>query len=468
MRVLRLLLAAAAALFLTVAESHAERRLALVIGNDAYRNLTLRDQLQNAVGDAHAVRTALEGLGFTVISGENLDRAAMVERLSDFAARLQPEDIAFFFYAGHGVSMSGANYILPSDIAAPHATGRDEEERLADLAMPESRILERIKRSGARVAVVVLDACRDNPLAPTGGRAIGAARGLAPPPETRGVLSLYSAGAGQQALDRLDENDRERNSVFTRVFLRKLQTPGLGLRSLAFETQGEVAALAASVGREQTPGVYSQIIGEDVYLSGRSAPAAAPAPAAPPASDTQQAEFDAAMQTESVAALDAFLAKYPTGALANTARRERDKLKAAKAVATAPRPASGGAQIAALPPSPAPAAVTIAGNWSGRYYYPDGRQSVAFNFRFDGAGCSGRSSEPNTFGAKSAPHLYGNLRCSADHLSPGQTITISKQYDGTGGVSHAVVYMGVVSADLRRISGTWAIGATKGKFSMER
>ncbi len=467
MRVVRLFLAIFLALALNAAQARAERRVALVIGNDAYRNLSERDQLHNAVGDARAVKAALEGLGFTVLSGENIDRAAMIERLSDFSARLQPDDVAFFFYAGHGVSMNGANYILPSDIAEPHSTGRDEEERLADLAIAESRILERIKRSGARVAVVVLDACRDNPLAQAGGRSIGAVRGLAPPPETRGVLSIYSAGAGQQALDRLNSADTEKNSVFTRVFLRKLQTSGLGLRSMAFETQGEVASLAASVGHEQTPGVYSQIIGEDVYLAGRAA--AAPLMTAP-ANDPEQAEFDAAMQAETVTALDGFLAKYPSGALANTARREKDKLiaAAAKPVVAPPKPAPAETDVASLPPQPAPAPITMSGSWSGIYYYPDGRRSVAFNFHFSGPGCSGRGSEPNTFGDKSASHLYANLRCNADHLSPGQSVKIFKQYDGTGGVSHSVIYTGVVSRDMTHITGRWAIGATSGRFSMQR
>jgi len=303
----------------------AERRVALVIGNDVYRNLSDNEQLHNAVNDARAVKAALESLGFEVIAGENLNRASLVERLSDFGARLQQGDIAFFFYAGHGVSLNGANYILPSDISLPRSTDRGEEERLADLAVAEIRVIDRIKGAGARVAVVVLDACRDNPLAPPGGRSIGTARGLAPPPETRGVLSIYSAGVGQQALDRLNDTDAASNSVFTRVFVRKLKTPSLGLRAAAFETQGEVASLAASSGHEQVPGVYSQIIGEDVYLAGRAVSTAADL-----SGDTQQAEFAAAMQQRTLSALDAFISKYSTSSLAEIARRERDRLAKAE------------------------------------------------------------------------------------------------------------------------------------------
>lgn len=313
------------ALFSFTLPAFAEKRIALVIGNDVYRNLPEREQLHNAINDARAMRAALEGLGFEVMPvAENLDRAALVGRLSDFAAKLEQGDIAFFFYAGHGVSLNGANYLLPTDIPPPRASGRAEEDRLAELSVPESSISDRIKRSGARIAVVVLDACRDNPLAPPGGRSVGVSRGLAPPLETRGVLSIYSAGSGQQALDRLGETDTSANSVFTRVFVKKLKTPGLGLRAAAFETQGEVASLAGGAGHEQVPGVYSQIIGEDVFLAGREA--VGPVAVEPVVADMQGAEFEAAMQADTVLALGAFAEKYKTGPFVVIARRERERL----------------------------------------------------------------------------------------------------------------------------------------------
>lgn len=338
-RSIRLIVAAFFAFAAAGLPAAAEKRVALVIGNNAYRNLPERDQLRNAVNDARAVKATLEGLGFKVIPGENLDRAKIVERLSDFEAQLQEGDVAFFFYSGHGVSLNGANYMLPSDIVPPRSSGRDEEERLADLAVAETRVIDRIKRSGARVAVMVLDACRDNPLTPAGGKGVGGARGLSPAPETRDMLTIYSAGVGQQARDRLTEDDREPNSVFTRVFLKKLMKPGLGLRAAAFETQGEVAALAASAGHEQVPGVYSQIIGEDLYLAGREV---RPPPAVvTPISDEQQAELEAAMQANGVVGLDEFLTKYPKGPLANIARLERDKrLKSVAVLPPAQQPSS--------------------------------------------------------------------------------------------------------------------------------
>ena len=324
MRFWRMVFASLALIFFAL-PACAEKRIALVIGNDIYRNLPEREQLHNAVNDARAIRAALDGLGFEVMPvAENLDRAALVGRLSDFAARLEQGDIAFFFYAGHGVSLNGANFLLPTDIPPPRASGRAEEDRLAELSVPESSISDRIKRSGAHIAVVVLDACRDNPLAPPGGRSVGVSRGLAPPPENRGVLSIYSAGSGQQALDRLGEADTSANSVFTRVFVKKLRTPGLGLRAAAFETQGEVALLAGGAGHEQVPGVYSQIIGEDVFLSGRDG--AGPVAVETAIADAQGADFEAAMQADTVAALGGFAEKYKTGPFVVIARRERERL----------------------------------------------------------------------------------------------------------------------------------------------
>ncbi|HLX18287.1 MAG TPA: tetratricopeptide repeat protein [Bradyrhizobium sp.] len=246
------------------------RRVALVVGNDRYPNLSADRQLANAINDARAVKATLEALHFEVLYGENLDRRTLVDRLSDLTARLGKDDIAFFYFAGHGVSFSGANYLLPSDIPTPHTTGRAEEARLADQAIAETQVIERMTGSGARVAIVVLDACRDNPLQGADTRSVGSSRGLSLGQPAQGVFSIYSAGFGQEALDRLGPDDRNPNSVFTRVFIEKLKTPGLDLRGVATETRRTVVELAQKVGQNQFPAYYDQISG-DVYLAGQRA-----------------------------------------------------------------------------------------------------------------------------------------------------------------------------------------------------
>jgi hypothetical protein len=113
----------------------------------------------------------------------------------------------------------------------------------------------------------------------------------------------------------------------------------------------------------------------------------------------------------------------------------------------------------------------ISGAWNGTYYYMDPKQKqqlpVNFIFSFDTISCSGRSEELNTFN-KNSRKLFANLSCSEAGLHAGQIITIKKTYDGTGGVSHSVIYTGTVSPDLHTISGQWAINDTKGTFTMSR
>ena len=293
----------------------AENRVALVIGNDRYDNLSEARQLHNAVNDARVMKTALERLNFQVDIGENLDRRQFIDKLSEFSARLQSGDIAFFFYSGHGVSFSGANYMLPRDIPAPRTGGPAEEKRLAALAVAENDVVDDIRASEARVTVMVLDACRDNPLTPPGGRSLGGEKGLQPPPHVgRPVDDLFRRD-GQTASD-LGEG----NSLFTGVLVKELTTPGLGLRELAFKTQGEVAALAREHGLMQQPGVYSQIIGDDVYLFGP--------PKTPSASDENLARMiDAATSADWLTPL---IAGLPDGPLKERAKARAEALKKAQ------------------------------------------------------------------------------------------------------------------------------------------
>jgi hypothetical protein len=274
------LAAAALSLVCAVSPALAQKRVALVVGNDSYPHLGNERQLNNAVSDARAMRTTLQGLGFDVLYGENLDRRTFVDRLFDLAARLNKDDTAFFFFAGHGVSFSGANYLLPSDVPAPRATGRAEEGRLAEQAVAETTVIERITSSGARVAILVLDACRDNPLQGADKRSLGATRGLAQSHPARGVFSIYSAGFGQAALDRLGPDDRNPNSVFTRVFIEKMKTPGLDLKALATQTRSDVVEMTQKIGHDQFPAYYDQVIGADVYLAGAPAAPRTPPPPA--------------------------------------------------------------------------------------------------------------------------------------------------------------------------------------------
>ncbi len=253
----------------------AERRIALAIGNDLYPNLPADRQLKKAANDATTIAATLKSLGFEVIVGTNLGRQAMIDKLAEFTARLQPGDTAALFFAGHGVAIAGVNYLVPSDVPAV-TEGAEARVRGASLAEPD--LIAELQAKSVRVALLVIDACRDNPFPRAAGRSIGNTRGLADARPARGIFTLYSAGIGQTALDRLGGRDAAHNSVFTRVFAEQLKRPDLHLGDLAVEVRERVAALALQATdeqgqpapHEQTPAYYDQTLGGRIYLAGLS------------------------------------------------------------------------------------------------------------------------------------------------------------------------------------------------------
>ena len=262
---------AAACLVGVATPALAEKRVALVIGNDLYPNLPPDRQLKKATNDATTIADALRSLRFEIVLGTNLGRQGMIDRLADFTARLEPGDTAAVFYAGHGVAIAGVNYLVPSDVPAV-TEGAEARVRGASLAEPD--VIAELQAKSVRVAFVVIDACRDNPFPRAAGRSIGNTRGLADARPARGIFTLYSAGIGQTALDQLGSNDTAHNSVFTRIFVEQLKRPELHLGDLAVEVRERVAALAlmATDGggqpapHEQTPAYYDQTLGGRIYL----------------------------------------------------------------------------------------------------------------------------------------------------------------------------------------------------------
>jgi hypothetical protein len=254
------------ALVCALSPAHAGKRVALVIGNDRYANLPAHEQLQKAVNDARAVGGALRQIGFEVILGENLGRQALLARLDEAAQRLTTGDTVFFFFSGHGVAVDGANYILPADVPD---VGSGQIASLTGTAIKEDDVATRLLRAGAQVAVVVLDACRNNPFASSGTKGIGGEKGLAPHEPPSGVFTLYAASRGEAALDRLYDGDRNPNSVFTRVLVPALARADLDLPMLAREVREEVTRLARSVNHDQRPAYYDETSGDRIFLAGR-------------------------------------------------------------------------------------------------------------------------------------------------------------------------------------------------------
>jgi len=253
----------------------AENRLAFVVGNDAYRNVS---PLQKAVNDARAVSRSLQQLGFRVTLGENLAWRDYVEKFSVFENSIRPGDVAFLFYSGHGVEIDGANYLIPVD--APKVSP-EQQSLLKDVSVSTDNLIQRLKARGTRTQIIVLDACRENPFRLASGRSVGGARGLADARVPGGVFMIYSAGVGEVALDRLSDNDGDPNSVFTRSFLPLLANPDNSLVAVAKQTRSRVKSLASTIGQTQSPAYYDEIDG-DIFLAKDSPPTPTPATQPPP------------------------------------------------------------------------------------------------------------------------------------------------------------------------------------------
>ncbi|MEM7318145.1 MAG: caspase family protein, partial [Pseudomonadota bacterium] len=206
---------------------------------------------------------------------------------------------------GHGVEIDGENYLLPTDIVAP-SSGESDFVKAESIAL--SDLLDRVRATGAKTSIAIIDACRNNPFEITTGRSIGRTRGLGRITAPQGTFVIFSAGAGQLALDELREDDSAKNSVFTRALLPRLAEPGLELRALMADLRVEVRDLAGTVQHTQIPAYYDELLGEFYFT-----PAAAAAPASTDLSveqDDMRADFDLARSIGTVAAVDQFLERY--------------------------------------------------------------------------------------------------------------------------------------------------------------
>ena len=230
-------------------------RKALIIGNDLYTDVP---KLQNAAADAEAMSKALEGVGFKVSKHLNLNEKAFKQALRDFRLNIQGGDEVLFFFAGHGVQLGSANYLLPTDIKGDH------EEQVKDEAIQLQKVLDDLQEKKTKFALAVIDACRDNPFKGQ-ARAIGG-RGLAPTSAATGQMIMFSAGSGQQALDKLGTNDKNKNGLFTRVFLKEMVKPGVSVDRVLRNVRNEVVTLAKGIGHEQTPALYDQAVGEFFFV----------------------------------------------------------------------------------------------------------------------------------------------------------------------------------------------------------
>lgn len=298
---------------LSISTAKADRRVAFVVGNGAYKTVP---QLPNPSIDAKSMASTLRNVGFEVIEGTNLTRDKMTEKLLDFGKKAQGADVAVFYYAGHGIAISGTNYLLPVD-----ADIKSEMDVKLGAAINIDLTLEQTM-GDAKVKLVFLDACRDNPFAAkiksnSATRSVNVQTGLAEMKSGEGTLIAFATGPGQTALDGQEGS----NSPFTRALIAHLTKPGV-------EIQQAMTAVRAQVNEEtnksQLPWGHTNLIGA-VYLNGAPTAVAAVAPTqsgttAAPAATTSAGGTDLELEfwrsvkeSNKTEELNAYLTAYPNG-----------------------------------------------------------------------------------------------------------------------------------------------------------
>jgi uncharacterized caspase-like protein/uncharacterized protein YraI len=312
---IRFLAALAALVMVTLGSmAVAETRVALVIGNSAYRNATA---LPNPVNDARAVAAKLTSIGFEVALYEDLDGQAFRVALGDFSEKALNADLALVFYAGHGIEMNGQNYLIPVDAKMKsEATAQFE-------AVPLEQVLSAAREAG-KLGLVMLDACRNNPFATTMTRKTGTrsvSRGLAPisvEGET-GMLISFAAEAGKTA-----EDGDAQHSPYTAALLTVLDQPGLEVGRMFRTVRAKVKETTGGV---QVPIEQAQLPDQDIFLVAGATPAPTPVPNPVPSPNPVPAPAEdallvylTALQSGQRAPMEDFIRRYPDHPRAADAR----------------------------------------------------------------------------------------------------------------------------------------------------
>jgi len=299
-----------------------EQRYALVIGNGAYREVPLR----NPVNDARAMARALRELGFSVLAHEDASKRTMEMAILEFGRQLAGGGVGLFYYAGHGLQVRGRNYLVPVDAEI------DSEATVRIDAVDVDLLLEQMNEAKNRVNVVVLDACRNNPFE---RRLRGASRGLAAVDAARGTMIAYATAPGSVAAD-----GEGANGLYTEELLQALRVPGLKVEEVFKRVR--VGVTNRSKGA-QTPWESSSLTGDlvvNVTASVTAAPAPAPAAVAPSTTDREALFWVSIKDGTDPAAFEAYLKQYPDGTFAPLAR-QRLAGRAEKSVASIPAPFDG-------------------------------------------------------------------------------------------------------------------------------
>ncbi len=292
-----------AGLLVSSSAALADKRVAFVVGNGAYKSVPA---LPNPAVDAKSMAKLLRNVGFEVVEGSNLSRDKMTEKLLDFGKKAEGADVAVFYYAGHGIAVNGTNYLLPVD-----ADLKSEMDVKLGAAINIDLTLEQTM-GDAKVKLVFLDACRDNPFAAKirsakATRSVNVQTGLAEMKSGQGTLLAFATGPGQTALD----GEAGTNSPFTRALLANIAQPGIEIQQAMTKVRAQVND---ETSKNQLPWGHTNLTGS-VYLNpakGGTTEASTQVSAGP-ASEVELEFWRSIKDSNKVEELNAYLTNYPNG-----------------------------------------------------------------------------------------------------------------------------------------------------------
>lgn len=358
-------LLAIACLLVPLGIARAEVRLALVIGNGDYQFSPLR----NPKNDAGLMAQTLESLGFEVALHLDADQRTMKRAVRDFGNALNAngsQSIGLFYYAGHGVQVAGKNYLIP--IGAKIETEGDVDIE----SVSASSVLSSMELSGARLSLVILDACRNNPFR---GFSRSTGTGLARVNAPAGSLVAYATSPGTVALD-----GKGRNSPYTFALAREMKVPGRSVEQMFRHVRNRVIE---RTNERQIPWESSSLTGNDFFFS---------TPITPINASALTKEIDVWKQAEAMGddvAYQEYLSAYPDGVFASVAKQilsETVNLEPAQTKQTATSkstPVEAKNENKQLTPDEENVLASYAGK-----YDPDGQWKLTYRVNFDGKNSS--------------------------------------------------------------------------------
>ena len=283
----------------------AETRIALVIGNSAYKS----SPLKNPVNDAADMSARLKGFGFTVIERNNLTTKQIGSTLREFRSKLTPGSVALVFYAGHGVTIKGKNYLPAVDAEI------NGEEDVPNQSLGTEQIMDVLAEAKTRLNLVFLDACRDNPYARSFR---SSSRGLSRESAPSGTLISFATKPGSVASD-----GAGRNGLYTSVLLEQLKNSGQPIEQVLKKV---VSGVRVASKNQQEPWMEGSIEG-DFCFDSCSQNALSQTPVELTDGQKEDNFWNDSKAAGNAKAFEAYLKKYPHGRYLDLAMAHLEKLQ---------------------------------------------------------------------------------------------------------------------------------------------